>query len=111
MAFEKRGVQHLKTLAGLVDVRRTRTCSGALLELSMLEMEKQRLMKEMHRAERRGAEIRGRLAEIDKKGLRLKRFVYKCSEEVPAPEARAASSPLRIHSAPTDKLKRRQLSY
>ncbi|OGA35894.1 MAG: hypothetical protein A3G80_07275 [Betaproteobacteria bacterium RIFCSPLOWO2_12_FULL_62_13b] len=111
MAFEKRGVQHLKTLAGLVDVRRTRTCSGALLELSMLEMEKQRLMKEMHRAERRGAEIRGRLAEIDKKGLRLQRFVEKRSAEAAAPEARAASLPLPIHSAPTDKLKRRQLSY
>ena len=111
MAFEKRGVQHLKTMGGLVDGRRTRTSSGALLELSMLEMEKQRLMKEVQRAERRGAEIRGRLAEIDKKGLRLQRFVEKRSAEAPTSEARTASSPLPIHSAPTDKLKRRQLSY
>ena len=50
MAIEKRGVQHIKTLAGLVDGRRTRTSSGALLELSMLEMEKQRLVLEMQRA-------------------------------------------------------------
>ncbi len=111
MAIEKRGVQHLRTLAGLVDGRRTRTSSGALLELSMLEMEKQRLMKEMQRAERRGAEIRGRLAEIDRKGLRLRRFVEKRSAEAATPEARTASSPLPIHSAPKDKLKRRQLSY
>src|SRR3990172_11108719 len=62
VALEKRGVQHLKTMAGLVDARRTRTSSGALLELSMLEMEKQRLLLEMRRAERRGAGVRGGLA-------------------------------------------------
>ena len=111
MAFDMRGVQHLKTLAGLVDGRRTRTSSGALLELSMLEMERQRLMKEVQRAERRGAEIRGRLAEIDKKALRLQRSVEKRNAEAPISETRTASSPLPIHSAPTDKLKRRQLSY
>ncbi len=114
MAFDKRGVQHLKTLAGLVDGRRARTSSGALLELSMLEMERQRLVKEMQRAERRGVEIRGQLAEIDRKGLRLQRFVEKRSAEastVLSPGACPAASPLQIHSAPTDKLKRRQLSY
>ncbi|MBI2317282.1 MAG: hypothetical protein HYU75_09835 [Betaproteobacteria bacterium] len=111
MEIEKRGVQHLKTMGGLVDGRRTRSSSGALLELSMLEMEKQRLVKEMQRAERRGADIRGRLAEIDRKGLRLQRFVEKRSAAGPTPETRTASSPLPIHSAPIDKLKRRQLSY
>lgn len=111
MAAEKRGVQHLKTMAGLVDGRRTRTSAGALLELSMLEMEKQRLVLEMQRAGRRCAEIRGRLIEIDKKGLRLQRFVEKLSGEVQASQAQTDASPLRIHSPPTDKLKRRRLSY
>ena len=111
MALEKRGVQHIKTMAGLVDGRRTRTSSGALLELSMLEMEKQRLVLEMQRAERRCAEIRGRVAEIDMKGFRLQRFVEKRSGEGQASQAHIVASPLPIHSVPTDKLKRRRLSY
>lgn len=111
MATEKRGVQHLKTMAGLVDGRRTRTSSGALLELSMLEMEKQRLVLEMQRAERRCAEIRGRLTEIGNKGLRLQRFVERPNGEVQAPQTQTDASPLRIHSPPTGKLKRRRLSY
>ena len=61
--------------------------------------------------ERRCAEIRGRLTEIGKKGLRLQRFVEKLNGEAQAPEARTVASPLAIHSAPTDKLKRRRLSY
>ena len=111
MASEKRGVQHIKTMAGLVDGRRTRTSAGALLELSMLEMEKRRLVLEMQRAERRCAEIRERVADIDKKGLRLQRFVEKLNGEVQAPQVLTAASSLPIHSAPADKLKRRRLSY
>lgn len=111
MATDKRGVQHLKTMAQLVDGRRTRTSSGALLELSMLEMEKQRLVLEMQRAERRCAEIRGRLTEIGRKGFRLQRFVEKLNGEVHASQAQTDASPLRIHPPPTDKLKRRRLSY
>ena len=111
MTLEKRGVQHIKTMAGLVDGRRTRTSSGALLELSMLEMEKQRLVLEMRRAERRCAEIRGRLTEIEAKQHRLQRFVEKPHGEAQAPHARTVASPLAIHLAPTDKLKRRRLSY
>lgn len=111
MASERRSVQHLKTLAGLVDGRRARTSAGALLELSMLEMERQRLVKEVQRAERRGAEIRVRLAEIDKKGSRLQLYVEKRSAEAPTTELRTAASPLQSHSAPPNKLKRRQLCY
>jgi len=111
VASEKRGVQHIKTMAGLVDGRRTRTSAGALLELSMLEMEKRRLMLEMQRAERRCAEIRERVADIDKKGLRLQRFVEKLNGEVQAPQVLTVASSLPIHSAPADKLKRRRLSY
>lgn len=111
MAAEKRGVQHIKTMAGLVDGRRTRTSSGALLELSMLEMEKQRHMNEMLRLEQRAAEIRGRMTEIEAKQRRLQQFVDKPIGEFQTNQALPAASPLPIHSAPTDKLKRRQLSY
>src|SRR3972149_3281902 len=111
VALEKRGVQHIKTMAGLVDGRRTRTSSGALLELSMLEMEKQRLVQEMRRAEQRCAEIRERLTEMGKKGLRLQRFVEKLNEEAQTPQAHMVASPLPIHSAPTARLKQRGVAY
>jgi hypothetical protein len=111
VALEKRGVQHIKTMAGLVDGRRTRTSSGALLELSMLEMEKQRLVLEMRRAEHRCTEICGRLTEIEAKQHRLQRFVEKPSEEAQAHQVHTVAASLPIHSAPTDKLKRRRLSY
>ena len=111
MTLEKRGVQHLKTMAGLVDGRRSRTSAGALLELSMLEMEKQRLVQEMQRCERRCAEIRGRLTEIEVKQHRLQRFVEKPRGEAQASQTHAPASSFPIHPPPTDKLKRRRLSY
>ena len=111
MATEMRGVQHIKTMAGLVDGRRTRSSSGALLELSMLEMERQRLKKEMLRIEQRCAEVAGRINEIECKQLRLQRFVDKPEREGQAGKTLPAASPLPIHTAPTDRLKRRQLSY
>ena len=122
MATEKRGVQQIKTMARLVDARRTRTSSGALLELSMLEMEKQRLFKEMQRAERRCLEIRTRMADIETKQQWLQRFVDRSVGEILQGQPTAtssgwsgsalpAASPLPIHSAPTDRLKRRQLAY
>lgn len=111
MATEKRGVQHIKTMAGIVDVRRTRSSSGALLELSMLEMEKQRLKKEMLRSEQRCVEIRGRMTEIETKQLRLQRFVDGPIGEFQTNPSLPSASPLPIHTAPTDRLKRRQLSY
>ena len=122
MATEKRGVQQIKTMARLVDARRTRSSAGALLELSMLEMEKQRLFKEMQRAERRCLEIRTRTADIETKQQWLQRFVDRSVGEilqVPPTAAGAGllgstlpeASPLPIHSAPTDRLKRRQLAY
>ncbi len=122
MATEKRGVQQIKTMARLVDARRIRTSSGALLELSMLEMEKQRLSKEMRRAEQRCLEIRNRMAEIETKQQWLQRFVDRSVGEILQTQpmanssgwsgtALAAASPLPIHSAPTDRLKRRQLAY
>jgi hypothetical protein len=95
-------------MAGLVDGRRTRTSHGALLELSMLEMEKTRLTLEMQRAERRCADIRKRLTEIEAKKHRLHRFVEKPQGEGPiSPPA----EPFPVRTVPTDKLKRRRLSY
>jgi hypothetical protein len=96
-------------MAGLVDGRRARTSAGALLELSMLEMEKTRLTLGMQRAERRCADIQKRLAEIDAKQHRLQRFVEKPNGE--APQSETVASPLRVYAAPADKLKRRRLSY
>jgi predicted nuclease with TOPRIM domain len=110
MATEKRGVQQIKTMGGIVDGRRIRTSAGALLELSMLEMEKQRLMKEMKRAEQRCLEIRGRVTEIETKQVRLQRFVDKPISETQANQALAAT-PFPVHTAPTDRLKRRALAY
>lgn len=78
------------------------------MELSMLEMEKTRLTKEIQRADRRCAEIRKRLAEITTKQARLQRFVEKPQGDglgdVPA-------APLPVHKTPAEKLKRRRLSY
>ncbi len=111
MATDKRGVQQIKTMGGIVDGRRVRTSAGALLELSMLEMEKQRLTTEMNRADNRSAEIRARVHEIDTKQLRLQRFVERPLAAYQAGQVLAAASPLPIHTAPTDRLKRRALSY
>ena len=108
MDRERRGVTNIQTMAGLVDGRRTRTSSGALLELSMLEMEKQRLVLEMRRAERRCADIRKRLAEIEAKQHRLHRFVEKPHGEG---QSNTTAVPFPIYRAPADKLKRRRLSY
>ncbi len=75
MATMKRGLQGIKTMAALVDGRRTRSSAGALLELSTLENEKQRLQQELDRGRRRHAEIKARLAEIAVKEKRLYEFV------------------------------------
>jgi predicted nuclease with TOPRIM domain len=111
MAIEKRGVQQIKTIAGLVDARRSRTSAGALLELSMMEMEKQRLSKEMLRAELRCREIRARTAEIEFKQCRLQRFLSKSVGDVMTIQAPTSAEQLPIHSAPPNQFKRRQLSY
>lgn len=104
MAHERRGLQQVRTLAGLVDGRRARTSAGALLELSMLEMEKTRLTKEIARADHRCGEIRRRLDEINAKQRRLQGFVERPAGEPPA-------APLPVHAAPPRTFKRRRLLY
>lgn len=111
MRAEKRGVQHLKTMAGLVDGRRIRTSAGALLELSMLAIEKQRLGQETSRAERRCHEIEQRVAEIASKSERLQRFVEKHPQGATAAVIEQGPSPLQVHVAPSGSLRRRVLSY
>ena len=71
MAFERRGVQGIRTMAVLVDQRRTRTPAGAFIELSALANEKLLLEREVARASRRGIEIQRRLKEIAAKEDRL----------------------------------------
>lgn len=108
MSTERRGVTNLRTMAGLVDSRRSRTSYGALLELSMLEMEKQRLTIEMQRAERRSADIRKRISEIDTKSQRLHLFVEKPAM---AAAGLATADPFPSHSVPQGTVKSRRLSY
>lgn len=112
MAIEKRGVQHIRTMAGMVDRRRVRSSSGALLELSMLEMEKQRLSLELKRAQTRCAEILTRTLEIEAKQGRLHRFVTQPVTDGLKPlSVLSPVQPLPTFTAPVDGLKRRQLSY
>ncbi len=112
MVTEKRGVQQIKTMGGIVDNRRIRTSAGALLELSMLEMEKQRLSKEMKRAEQRCLEIQARVLEIETKQVRLQRFVDRPLAVFSANGTMGAATPLPIHTAPAEqRMKRRSLSY
>ena len=83
MAFERKGVQGIRTMAALVDQRRTRTPAGALIELSALANEKLLLDREVARASRRGIEIQRRLKEIAAKEDRLMKLAQGAA---PAPE-------------------------
>jgi hypothetical protein len=112
MATDKRGVQQIKTMGGIVDGRRTRTSAGALLELSMLEMEKTRLSKELERAQRRSLEIQARVLEIETKQVRLQKFVDRPIAVFTANSAMAGATPFPIHTAPAEqRMKRRSLAY
>ena len=113
MATDKRGVQQIKTMGGIVDGRRTRTSAGALLELSMLEMEKTRLTKELERAQRRSLEIQARVLEIETKQVRLQRFVDRpIAVFSSANSVMGSATPLPIHTAPAEqRMKRRSLAY
>jgi hypothetical protein len=108
MSIERRGLTHLRTMAGLGDARRSRTSHGALLELSMLGAETLRLTAEMQRADRRCADIRKRIAEIDIKAHRLYRFVEKpLVDESSVAEA----DPHPTRTVSPGKVKSRRLSY
>jgi hypothetical protein len=106
MSIERRGVNDLQTMAGLKDERSTRTSHGALLALSMLGVEKQRLTAEVQRAERRCAEILKRIRQIDTKALRLHNFVEKPSMDA---ISATAADPFPTHTM--GEVKKRRLSY
>ena len=102
MAFERRGVQGIRTMAVLVDQRRTRTPAGAFIELSALANEKLLLEREVARASRRGIEIQRRLMEITAKEDRLMKLAQGAapppepvSETKPVPSA-APRTPVEI---------------
>ncbi len=99
MALERRGVEGIRTMAALVDQRRTRTPAGALIELSALANEKLLLDREVARASRRGIEIRRRLKEIAAKEDRLMKLAQGAA---PAPEP--ASQRLSAPSAAPETL-------
>lgn len=91
---ERSPTRRIRTMGGLVDNRRSRTPSGALMELSMLEMERQRLKAELKRMEARTAAINQRIGEIDAKAVRLHAFVEK-----PSPETLASVHRNSVRSA------------
>ena len=75
MTAERKSVRHLRTMARLTDSRRTRTPAGALLEMSTLANERERLRLERERMEARIQEIDARLAEIADKETKLKGYI------------------------------------
>ncbi len=75
MAIIRKSLRGIKTMAGLMDRRRSRSAAGALVEMSVMANEKERLRQELASAQRRRAEIKARLAEIAEKESRLLQFV------------------------------------
>lgn len=75
MGGGRKALHHLKTMGSVVDRRRSRTESGALLELSILARTKVRLKKELAAAVRRQQEIMVTVAEVAEAEQRLRAFV------------------------------------
>jgi len=75
MAIARKSLRNVKTLGSLAEKRRVRTPSTALLELSVLANEKQRLHQETAAMDRRRSEIDRRLDEIKEKENRLQAFI------------------------------------
>ncbi|MCG5514367.1 hypothetical protein [Ectothiorhodospira shaposhnikovii] len=73
----------VKTLSSIVDHRRSRSSSGALMELAMLEIERQRLVLEQERMAARNQEINRRLESITNKSALLYQFVER-PDAIPA---------------------------
>ncbi|MBI3327404.1 MAG: hypothetical protein HYZ81_11980 [Nitrospinae bacterium] len=88
MNITKKRLGSPKTLRNKVDTFKARTPQGALLEVTRLTQEKQRLREELERWEHRMAEIRNRLKEIAEMETWLYRFV-----ERPGGQAEADTSP------------------
>jgi hypothetical protein len=93
-------------MGALVDSRRTRSASGALLELSALANEKILIQKELERWTRRQAEIQTRLGEIGAKETRLMLVVQ--SHQVLAPPSQSTTS---IDNSIAQRVKVKEFSY
>ncbi len=100
----------IRTQSGVIDARRSRSPQGALLEMAALEMERQRLLAESARMQRRGEQIVQRVEEIVRRQRRLQRFVDFGGSEVGTAEPLA--SPLPAAPARTTSTHRsRKLGY
>ncbi len=93
-----RSLRGIRTTGALADRRKSRTRAGALLELSVLANEKERLTRELRRWEQRKKEIEARLAEISEKERRLE-------------EAAAAPAPVAAPAAPAPELRMKPIQY
>ncbi len=99
-----KSLQSIKTMAGLVDGRRTRTTAGALLEWSALANERERLGQELKRWQHRQLEIETRLAEIAAKEQRLQTYIKN-------PTVPLNAKPLAVADAPRGRVAARELRY
>ena len=102
MAAERKGAGQIKSVRALLDRRRSRTSGGALMELSTLANERERLLAEQARLARRHSNIQARLAEIADTQVRLQQFVQVATGAEP--------QPLPVADAPR-RLVTRQLDY
>jgi prefoldin subunit 5 len=90
-----RSLRNIRTAGSLADRCKTRNRAGALLELSALSSEKERLRRELRRWEQRKREIDARLAEIQEKERRLEAVAGATG---PAAVPVAAGPDLRVNS-------------
>ena len=96
MAVARKHLGSIKTIGALVDRRRARTSAGALLEMSVLANEKERLNQELAAAARRQAAIVARLAEIAEKEGRLQAFVKNPEQVNRVSQSPPAEPPRRV---------------
>ena len=99
----------IRTMGALVDSRRTRTTSGALLELSSIANQKLLLQTELDRWTKRHAQIQTRLAEIAEKQTRLMAIVQ--SEADIAAANRPSHQAEPTFASPGNRVKFKEFSY
>jgi hypothetical protein len=108
-------VRSIKTMGGILDNRRARTPSGALLEMSAMANEKTLLHEQLARWKRRRGEIQTRLNEIAAKERRLMALVQTGDMALgTVPEALASDSNIPTTTIPTEvsgRFKIQDLSY
>jgi hypothetical protein len=118
VAKEIRGVNSIKTMGRLLDSRKARTPSGALLEMSAMSNEKTLLHKELARWKRRHVEIQRRLGEIAAKERRLLAVVQEgqmalgvVTEPGAGDSPAGSSAPIPLPPEVSSRFKVQELSY